>query len=281
MILVTSSLMQGSWAIRGEQLGPAIGAIAVPNALPDQIKAAHLIVIVKRASASLLTRIRAAKKIPVLDLVDPWPQPAGNAWDGHDAAAWMKSYVEGFAPAGVVCTTDAMRHAVPRWIPALVLPHHARAAQAVNPIREHIRSVGYEGSVRYLDGWCEQLNAECARRGWSFVVNPRSLAEVDIVVALRGGRWRGWPTDNFKSNVKLANAQATGTPIILLPELGSVESASGGEVWIEQPSELAGAFDLLTPLGERQARASVLRAGAPRLDEIAKRYRRWLDALNV
>lgn len=281
MILVTSSTTAGSWRIRGAQLGTGIGALAVPEATAAQIAVAEKIVIVKKASASLMGRIKAAKKRPVLDVVDPWPQPAGNAWDGQQAAAWLKAYVKGFDPAGIVCTTAAMRHAVSPWLPAIVLPHHARPNQTVNPIRQYVRSVGYEGSARYLDGWRGRIEGECARRGWLFVLNPKELAAVDIVVAFRGGPWRGWATDKFKSNVKLANAQATGTPIILLPELGSTESASGGEVWIEEPGELPGAFDLLTPLGERASRATALLAAAPRLDKIAERYRRWLASLDV
>lgn len=267
----------GSWAIRGEQLGGAIGAVVTSEPTQDQIFAADAVVVVKRGSPELLSRL-GLKRV-VLDVVDAWPQPDGNSWDRARVTAWLQRHVEKHNPVGVVCTTGPMVKATPEGLQTLLLPHHARPRQPLNPVRRSVQAVGYEGSSRYLDGWRKSIEAECAKRGWMFIINPSSLSSVDIVVAVRGGVWRGWATDNLKSNVKLANAQATGTPIVLLPERGSLENMSGGEVWIERPDELTGAFDLLTPHDERAARSALLLKAAPRLAGIAADYLKWLRSL--
>lgn len=277
MILITSSIRAGSWVIRGEQLGKAIGAVVSHEPTQEQIFAADIVVVVKRATPELLSRL--GMKPVVLDVVDPWPQPTGNCWDRVAMTTWLRAHVLRHSPVAAVCTTDAMARAMPEGLQTLVLPHHARPDQQINPVRRTVQAVGYQGSSRYLDGWRQQIEAECSRRGWMFVVNPVEMASLDIVLAVRGGIWRGWATDNYKSNVKLANAQATGTPIILLPERGSLESMSGGEVWIEHPGELSGAFDCLTPQEERANRSAMLCAKAPRLDAIAESYSQWLRSL--
>lgn len=267
----------GSWAIRGEQLGAAIGAVVTTEPTQEQIFAADLVIVIKRASIELLSRL-GLKRV-VLDVVDAWPQPDGNSWDRARATTWLQHYVKRHNPVGVVCTTGPMMQMMPDGMQTLLLPHHARPGQQINPVRRSVRAAGYEGSSRYLDGWRKAIEAECEKREWMFIINPISLSSVDIALAVRGGPWRGWATDNLKSNVKLANAQATGTPIVLLPEHGSLENMSGGEMWIEQPSELGGAFDLLTPHDERAARSALLLKAAPRLDAVAADYLKWLRSL--
>ena len=279
MILFTSSSRAGSWQIRGRQLAAAVGGEAVENPTWQQLKAARLVVVVKRATPELLALIRDAGARVVLDVVDPWPQPDGNRWTGPEAATWLKSYIRSFAPLATVVTTSVMRAATPPGMPCLILPHHARPHQAINPVRRAVAAVGYEGSVRYLDGWLEPLQRHAKARGWHFYINPEHLADLDIVVAVRGGPWRGWATDNYKSNVKMANAQATGTPIILLPEQASIEAASGAEYWVETPADLPAAFDRLAPYEERLARSDVLRLAAPHLSHVAATYRSFLDGL--
>ena len=172
MILFASSSRAGSWQIRGRQLAAAVGGEAVENPTWQQLKAARLVVVVKRATPELLALIRDAGARVVLDVVDPWPQPDGNRWTGPEAATWLKSYIRSFAPLATVVTTSVMRAATPPGMPCLILPHHARPHQAVNPVRKAVTAIGYEGSARYLDGWLEPLQRLAKARGWHFYINP-------------------------------------------------------------------------------------------------------------
>lgn len=270
---------RGSWIIRGKQLAEAIGGEAVFEASEKAIAKADLVVVVKKASDAVMGAIRKRGVPWVLDIVDGWPQPQGNSWSAKQAIGWLRAHVAKTSPHGAVCATEAMFRDLGGVVPALTLYHHARPGQVVNLVRGEVQAVGYEGSQRYLDGWRAALESECKARRWAFFLNPPSLANVDIVVALRGGQWNGYATQNWKSNVKLANAQGSGTPIICQREAGYIETASGGEWWIERPAEIAKLFSRLSSAEERRVCAELLRGKVPTLEAVAKQYRQWLERL--
>lgn len=270
---------RGSWLIRGQQLGHAVGARVVWNPRQEDIGDAEAVVIVKRVDDAFLDSVRARGLPVVLDVVDGWRQPTDNRLPRGKAIAVLKSYIERIKPHAVVCSTRAMEADLGGDWPALTLHHHGRPDSLKNPIRPEVGNVGYEGSERYLEGWWPEIRKQCVERGWLFQVNPTSLADIDIVVSFRGGQWRGYATDAWKSNVKLANAQASGTPIALLPEAGAKETASGGEMWVEKPEWLGTAFSALEPYEARLEKACRLIGAEPKLDDVADLYRGWLDAL--
>jgi hypothetical protein len=274
-ILITGRGTSGSWQIRGVQLGRAIGATVQVDA--HDVAAYDAVVVVKRIPDALLARIHAAGVPLVWDVVDAWPQPEGNHWSADLALAWMRQQLARIKPAAVVAATAhmALDLQLMTAAPVLHLPHHARPLQPRNPIREQVQVVGYQGGEQYIREWRKTITEQCRARGWRFVVNPPELGEVDIALALRDAT--GYPARAWKSNVKQANAQATGTPLICNREAGYVELAIGGaEKWADTPKELAKAFDALTPHAERVRVARWLRAAAPSLDTIAMRYRAWL-----
>ena len=270
---------RGSWIIRGKQLAAAIDAKAVFEASPAEIAKADLVVVVKKASPAIMASIRKRGVPWVLDVLDCWPQPQGNAWSAKEAVGWLRTHVGKRAATGLVCATEAMSQDLDGIAPTLTLYHHARPGQEINSIRETVRAVGYEGSARYLDGWRPALEAECKARDWAFFVNPPSLSAIDVVVALRGGQWAGPACERWKSNVKLANAQGSGTPVICQPDAGYLETASGGECWIIRPAGLAAQFDGMSSVEARRRAAGLLYSKAPALDRISGQYRRWLDGL--
>lgn len=270
---------RGSWIIRGQQLAAALDAKAVFEATEAEIAKADLVVVVKKASESVMARIRRRGVPWALDVLDCWPQPQGNVWSAKQAVGWLRTHVGKMAATGLVCATEAMAKDLDGCGPTITLYHHARPDQRVNPIREHVRAVGYEGSPRYLEGWKAALESECKARGWALFINPPSLSEIDIVLALRGGQWAGPACERWKSNVKLANAQGSGTPIICQHDAGYIEMASGGEWWITSPAELAKQFSGLSSVVERHYCAQLMRSRAPDIGMIAARYRQWLDGL--
>lgn len=264
---------RGSWQIRGEQLGEAIGAEVFPAAEMAEIRPVDLVVVVKRISGRLLACLRAAGRPWVLDLVDGWPQPAGNAWGREQAVAWLQSRLATLAPTAVVFPTTQMLKDSGWQGPAIVLPHHAWPKYRQRAVAGSVQRVGYEGAEAFLGAWREVAAAECARRGWELVVNG-DLASCDIGLALRDVS--GYPAGAWKANTKLANLQALGIPAICSPEASYREFGAGAESFVGTPAELAAAFDLWADHGAREQVAASMVAAAPRLEKVAEVYRQWL-----
>lgn len=268
-VLITGRGTSGSWSIRGAQLGAAIGATVEPNA--SKVKGYQIAVVVKRPRADLLHRLETAGVPVVWDIVDSYPQPAGNEWDRDQCMAWLRSQVATIKPAGIVAATKAMAQDCAEFgVPVLALPHHARPGQMANPIRERVQTIGYEGGEQYLGHWRDLLEKESADRGARFVCNPASLSALDILVACRAAS--GYAARKWKSNVKLANAQGSGTPIICNREAGYLETASGAEYWADDETEMRIAFDALMSWDARRS----LKFVAPELEDVAETYKTWL-----
>lgn len=274
-VLISGSGKSGSWQIRGVQLGAYIKATVQADAI--DVAPFDVAVCVKRPPVDLVARIRRAGVPLVWDVVDAWPQPHGNGWSRDECVAWLASKFEEIRPDGIIAATRAMASDCQGFgVPVLALPHHARPALEPNPIRDQVRIVGYEGGTNYLGRWKVEIEAECARRGWRFEVNPPSLASVDIVLAVREAT--GHAPRFWKSNVKLANAQGSGTPCIVNCEAGYLETACGAEAWVDEPADLLAAFDALESVSVRRAISAELVAGAPKTEEIVRTYREWLES---
>ncbi len=273
-VLVTGNGKSGSYKVRAEQLGIAIGATV--SAQPASVKGFDALVLVKRPQNPAL-HMALRDGVPVIyDIVDAWQQQLQDDCGRPRAMRWLEQQIAIVRPAGIVAATEAMASDVREVFggPVLALPHHARPGQAVNPVREQVATIGYEGAERYLGWWRPFLEDEAGRRGWTFRLNPPQLADLDIVVAVREDI--GYPTKHWKSNVKLANAQATGTPIVCNPERGYQETAGGHCAYANDAYEMAIALDDLTPHAARVKYAEALRANVPTLDYVAARYKEWL-----
>ena len=269
---MTGKGTSGSWEIRGRQLGQILGAAVIPNAI--DVAPYDLSVLVKRPTTDLLQRLHRAEVSVIWDVVDAWPQPTGNGWDRARCMEWLTRQVKAIRPNGMVAATRAMaRDCEGFGVPVLALPHHARPGLRQNPIRP-LKVLGYEGGQQYLGRWLPIIQRQCAARGLQFVINPAEVPDVDILLALRD--CDGYAPRNWKSNVKLANAQGSGTPVICNREAGYLETASGAEQWADDETELAAALDALTPTDVRRTAAQALRAAAPEIDSVAATYIAWL-----
>lgn len=268
-VLITGKGSSGSWQIRGVQLGREIGAIVEP--MVSGAKGFDLVVLVKRPGVAI------PRTAPLVwDVVDAFPQPKANGWERDQCMAWLRAQVAAIRPDGIVAATEKMGDDCAEFaVPVLCLPHHARPGLRVNPIRP-IKIVGYEGSEAHLGKWRYIVEAECEKRGLTFVINPTEVADVDVVLALRDSS--GYAPRHWKSNVKLANAQGSGTPIICGRESGYIETQSGGERWADTPAELSDALDELESVHVRTATSRILKDAAPRIDRVAAQYLAWLKA---
>lgn len=266
----------GSWAIRGEQLGEAIRAEVFAQAEMAEMRQADLVVVVKRTPERLLRCLRASGRPWVLDIVDGWPQPEGNAWPRRDAVRWLRDRLAMLEPSAVVFPTTRMLEDSEWRGPALVLPHHAWTKYQPRSVAAVVTRVGYEGDPNYLGHWRGALERACAARGWEFVVNG-DLASCQIGVALRDVA--GYPAGAWKANTKLANLQALGLPALISPEEGYREFGSKAQLEVLDREQLDPALDALADRETRQQLRAHALAAAPRLDQVAGVYRRWLCAL--
>lgn len=274
-VVVCGNGKSGSWQVRGGQLGAAIGAVVQPAA--RDVSGYDKMIVVKRVG-DYIAKAHQAKLPVIYDIVDAWQSRVDSEAGRAECMRWLASQIDLVKPAGIVAATEVMaedcRHLTD--VPVLALPHHARPGIAQNPIREKIKRVGYEGSQRYLGWWEEFLQTECKLREWEFVINPPALSDVDIVVAVRS--YNGYAPRNWKSNVKLANAQGSGTPCVLNREAGYFETRSGVELFADTKEEMIDAFDLLDSAGPagRREMAERMRKSTPRLELVAALYTEWL-----
>lgn len=266
-ILVTSRANphSGSWKIRGEQLGNAIGADVVLGATIKMQQQYDRVIHVKRCGL-----VNPGNSI--LDIVDAWPQPTGNRWSFGHLKQWGEVYVKPFRAC--VAATEWMQKDLST---AFWLRHHHLPDIEENPIRGKVKAVGYEGSAKYLSGWEREILDQCNRRGWAFLVNPTRLSDCDIILGVRGDEWRGYSTDNWKSCVKLSNAIGSLTPFIGLPEKGYLETGAPFEQ-VTAPNDLSRAFDAMSDLGYRVGIAEEYKRlkGHFSLERVAQEYREWL-----
>jgi hypothetical protein len=276
-ILMTGKGTGGSWAVRGVQLGRAIGATVMANAI--DVGKYDLAVLVKRPQPELVWRLRRMEVPIVWDIVDAFPQPHGNQWDRQECMDWLRASVEFVRPHALVTATQAMAADCAEFgLPMLALPHHAWPDQGTCVVSGSVHRVGYQGGENYLGRWRAILEGECGRRGWQFIVNPRSVAVLDIVVAVR--QFDGYAARQWKSNVKLANAQGCGTPCVLNREAGYLETACGEERWADSESEIVKAFDSLESQQARVLASRALVSAAPQLPDVARKYGLWLRTLS-
>lgn len=272
-VLVTGSGRSGSWQIRGVQLGRAIGARVVPSAPADEIRRADLVIAVKRVPDEMLPLLADHPRV-VWDVVDAWPQPAGQEWTQAEALAWLSSEMERIKPFAVVWPTRRMQADAGWSGPQITLPHHAWDKYSPRPLGGPVHRVGYEGAARYLGRWREVLQRACTARGWLLDVNG-DMQRADIGIALRDGEC--YAARHWKSNCKLANLQALGIPALCSPECGYQETASGGELWVGDPAEIDAALDAV--IADRERLGALMRAATLTVDAVAEQYRGWIDAL--
>lgn len=279
-ILVTGRGTSGSWRIRGEQLGEAIGATVLPSAI--DVRGYRAAILVKRPSPGLVERLHRAGVPIVFDIVDAYPQPIGLTWDRAQCMAWLRAQVAEIRPVALVAATSAMAEdCAELGLPTLWLPHHSRPGMEINPGYPDVRKIGYEGGDHYLGRWLPLLEQECAHRGWRFIVNPPALAGLDIVVALRDAG--GYAARSWKSGVKLANAIGSRTPAIIGHEAGCLELAPAGMTPVDTPARLRDALDRLSIADERARMIAAFDRAAPALtlERVAQDYAEWIKGLRV
>ncbi len=264
----------GSWTMRGQQLGAALGARVTSSPTSNDWRWADVAILVKRFGARLAPHAKAVGVPVVWDALDCWRQPMDNVLGEGEATARLRAQAQATGARLVIGATEAQAAAVG----GVYLPHHSWAGLTPAPVRETVRTVAYQGGAAFLGHWRDRLERLCTARGWRFVVNPPDIGEADILVALRDGMWDGWQCRRWKSGVKLANAIAAGRPVITQPSAAFDEIRPPGTL-VETPHDLEAALVLWASYERRldAAEAAATLAGAYTVEAVADRYRRILE----
>ncbi len=273
-VLIVGGSKAGSWQMRGLELGAAIGARVTSAPTPKDFGWSEVVVLVKRAGAVYAKLAHQADRPVVWDALDFWSQPGDHRLTESQAKALLHAQIRVIKPALVIGATEAMARACD----GVFLTHHSWQGLHPTPAREVVSVVGYEGNAAYLGKWAPAIKAECAKRGWRFVVNPGDLSAVDLFVAFRDDPWDGWICRQWKSGVKLVNAQAAGRPMVTQNSAAYRELQPAASV-MQTPEELAGYFDDCANFAWRQATVDQARHDAPAftLAAVAERYRQILQ----
>ncbi len=237
---------KGSFEMRAQQLGAALGARVTSTPSEADVRWADVVVLIKKHAVQWAPLVQRIGKPIVWDALDCWRQPAENQADERQALAILRNQIKVIKPALVIGATEAQAAACG----GVYLPHHSWAGLTPTPAREHVSIVGYEGNPLYLGRWKAAIEKECATRGWTFVINPPDLRAVDLFVSFRDGPWDGWICREWKSGVKIVNAIAAGRPIVSQPSAAMRELQPAGTV-LDAFNAVAGAFDAWTPAPAR------------------------------
>jgi hypothetical protein len=261
---------QGSWTMRGLQIGAALGARVTSAPTVADWHWAESIVLVKRAGWTYAPIARSCGVPVTWDALDFWRQPAENAVELSVALQLLRQALDTIQPTHCIGATAVMAEDAR----GVYVPHHGRVGLVPTPAREVCRVVGYDGNAAYLEAWRQALEAACRARGWTFVVNPPDLSAVDLLVALRGGPWDGWVCRAWKSGVKLVNAICAGRPIIAQASSAWREISPAGSL-VSSVADLDRAFDEWTDADMRRRVAAEALARAPlhTVQAVAAAYR--------
>lgn len=265
---------KGSWIMRGQQLGAALGARVTSDPTEADFRWADLVILVKRAGLQWAAAVHRAHKPLVWDALDCWSQPAQNRYTESQALAFFRQQIAVIRPTLTIGATGAMARACD----GVYLPHHSWNGLVPTPARDSVRAVAYEGNPVYLGAWLPALQQACRRRGWTFTVNPPSLADADLIVAFRDGPWDGWMCREWKSGVKIVNAIAAGRPLISQDSSANQELVPAG-CNLHTPAELDGVLEACTSHEARTVTVEHCRRLAPSytLDAVAAQYRTILE----
>ncbi len=276
----------GSWKVRAQQMAAARPHWhAVGNLESRDLLAHQLYCAVKRPFRSRLRLLRALGKVTVYDIVDCWAQPA----DGlryRDATAirgYFKAFFADLPVDGVIFPNRTMLEDLGDLVPNPIhIYHHFWPGLEPITVREQAQVVGYQGEPEYLGPWRAAIERACHQLGLRFVVNPRSLRDLDIGFAARGGIHAVPMAHRYKSNIKLANFYGAGLPCLVHAAELSYQETDNGEVrFFTTENELR---DRLAELLPYEARMRVHRSFlATRehytLEAVAQRYETYFQGL--
>lgn len=249
-VLFTSRSSAGAWQIRGEQIAHMRDNWKARNKPSNnELEACDILCVVKKPDLKLIEKARRLGKIVIYDIVDSWAQPKDDEkYQTKQAAIDLFSKMwSGINADGYIFPTQRMQDELGFLVEnAITIYHHHWPQISINPVRPEVKRFGYEGAD-YLGNWGPIFNAVAAERNIEFITNPDCISDLDVVVLARGGSHGSYLSRNYKSNVKLANALASGTPALVHYDEMSAHDTDAGDVLFfnDSPDSFARQLDKL------------------------------------
>ena len=217
-VLFTSISTAGAWQIRGKQIAYGRNnwkSINKPTII--DIYQCDLLCVIKKTTPSVIRWARLFGKPIVLDILDPWRQPSddNDVVDIVHAAALFKKIFTTINANGYIFPNEKMRHDLGYLVEkSTTIYHHFWPHIKKNPIRQNFSNIGYQGNIDYLGELKHEIVKICEKHKINFLVNPSEYTDLDAVIIARSGLHASFLSNNYKSNVKLANAYGSGTPAL-------------------------------------------------------------------
>lgn len=257
-VCFTGRVRKGSWKIRGLQIAACRRNWHASYELnSSEIGKYDLFCVVKKPDDSILKMLTKSGATVVYDIVDPWAQPEDGIKisDVSNARELFAGLFDRVKASSYIFANRTMKQHLRPLVPhGTFIYHHYWPNVSLNPIRDKVDVVGYEGNPRYLGEWADTLRAACDRRGWKFVINPTNLTDIDIGIIARGSEDDNFLSNNYKSNVKLANFYGAGTPcLVSAKEMSCHETDEGDVRFFSTSEELDAQLEQLTDYHVRKA----------------------------
>jgi hypothetical protein len=263
-VCFTGKNTAGSWIIRGEQIAgqrdhwEAINHTRFSNKDIDRF---DVFCFVKRPIPGLMEKLIRKRKVVVFDIVDSWGQPADSL--GIESISQAQKYFqerwEKWPVHSFIFPNKTMRRDLDHLVPhSTTIYHHYFPKLKPVKIKEKIETIGYEGNIRYIEGWVPQIEKIAKKMGAKFVLNPESIESIDIGIAARSNPYDNLLERRYKSNVKLANLYGAGVPALMSANDFSYHETDCGEVrffnsveQLEEQLEDLSRFELRNQISEK------------------------------
>ena len=278
-VCFTGNVKAGSWQIRGEQISSERSNwAALPNPSRSDFVNFDVLCVVKKLNSKIVSSARDQGLHIVYDIVDSWRQPRDGlkCHSVEDARVLFRKKWKKIDADLFIFPTEQMLIDLGDLVPkGQVIYHHYRPGIPLNPIRDQVLTVGYEGAD-FLGEWKSRLEESCRQMGVTFVTNPLNYSDIDVVVLARGGLHANFLSHRYKSNVKLANAYGSGTPALVhIAEQSAHDTDCGNVLYFSDIGSFDQQLDLL--INNLELRRSIsnsflLAAKNYEISSIAKEY---------
>jgi hypothetical protein len=203
------------------------------NPTYEEMVGYDIIVLVKKAKPSILADIRRTGAYFIYDALDWWGQDCMGETRGRQLSTAH------FIPvnADKVIFTHYKYHedCFRDCNSSIVIPHHGDPRL---PIGTGKKNLVYYGEANYIGSWYIPIVRACAQNGWQFLINPSDKSCASAMISVRDAKHNSWINRNWKSQVKLANAELMGLQLFHTQQASLEEYATDDTFMFTSEEEL-------------------------------------------
>lgn len=274
----------GSWRIRAEETVAQRDNWYCSSTL-SQDMADHfdLFVVVKHLKR-WFDVLESTGKPVILDVVDGWSQPADTRRVSNlEESLNLFRDKWAFWPffAGHIFPTKAMQEDLGCLSPCSTVIHHRGMKCRIKPVSRSVNMIGYQGREEFMGEWGDVIRKWCKPHGINFAMNPVSLSELDIGIAVRCELHDSYINRRYKPNIKLANFYMAGLPAVVQEGYEAYRETGCPELvtFSDANSLCAALSDLTYNYDKRLAMSKAFLREAPKYDiaNLANEYESFFE----